>query len=67
MVQGENDDPVRTSRQLIAMSRDLVSHSRRHLDTASRGLAAAARRLDRTRNVLQAALLLRELRRRRHD
>jgi hypothetical protein len=53
------------ARRLVNRSRELVRRSHDHVQPALTALQASERRLERARNVLQAATLKRELRRRR--
>jgi hypothetical protein len=58
MAVDRHPDVVVQSRRLIAVSRDFIRSARSHIEEATR-------RMEHARNVLQAAWLIRELRRRR--
>jgi hypothetical protein len=64
MAEETSDEGVRNSRQIVRTSRELLAQSRIHIQAAQQALADTAQRLDRARNVLQAAVLRRALRRR---
>jgi len=53
------------SKRLIAAARRILETARGHLEAAKRGIVEAQQHLERSRNVVQAAWLLRALRRRR--